>query len=69
MARQIDPDLGKFLGYGSQLAAGVLLGVFVGRWIDKKFHCEPYGLLISVTLGLSSGLYLLIRDGMKANKD
>ena len=69
MAMKIDPEMGKFLGYGSQLAAGAVLGYLVGRWIDEKFNCKPYGMLISVTLGLTSGMYLLIRDGIRANKD
>ena len=69
MARQMDPNLGKFLGYGSNLAAGVFLGVLLGRWIDNKFKIGPYGSLICIIVGTVSGLYLLIRDGIRANKD
>ena len=67
--RDDDQNWGKFLGYGLQMLVGVLLGVFVGRWVDGKFHSDPWGLLICVMLGLASGMYLLIKDAIRMNKD
>jgi F0F1-type ATP synthase assembly protein I len=64
-----DQDWGKYLGYGLQMLVGVLLGLFGGRWVDDKLHTDPWGLLIGVTLGLASGMYLLIKDAIRMNKD
>ena len=69
MANNDDPNWGQFLGYGFQICAGVLLGLFVGKWLDERYHWTPWGVLIGVSLGLASGMYLLIRDAMRMNKD
>jgi ATP synthase protein I len=64
-----DVNWGRYLGYGLQMLVGVLLGLFGGQWVDRKLHSEPWGLLIGVTLGLTSGMYLLIKDAIRMNKD
>jgi F0F1-type ATP synthase assembly protein I len=64
-----DANWGQYLGYGLQMLVGVLLGYFVGRWADGKFHSEPWGLLVGVMLGLAAGMYLLIKDAIRINKD
>ena len=64
-----DANLGQFLGYGFQICAGVILGLVVGKWLDNRYHWSPWGVLVGVLIGLASGMYLLIRDGMKINKD
>ena len=64
-----DANLGQFLGYGFQICAGVILGLVVGKWLDNRYHWAPWGVLVGVLIGLASGMYLLIRDGMKINKD
>jgi len=69
VAKKDDTNLGQFLGYGFQICAGVVLGLVVGNWLDHRYHWAPWGVLVGVTIGLASGMYLLIRDGMKINKD
>jgi F0F1-type ATP synthase assembly protein I len=64
-----DANWGQYIGYGFQICAGVLLGLLVGNWLDKRYHWAPWGLLVGVTLGLTSGMYLLIRDAIRINKD
>jgi F0F1-type ATP synthase assembly protein I len=64
-----DRHWGKFASSGLELAAGIGLGVVVGMWIDRRWHCDPWGLLIGTLLGFTSGMYLLIKDAMKSNKD
>jgi F0F1-type ATP synthase assembly protein I len=63
-----DSNWGKYLGYGLEMAVGVGLGLCAGLWFDKRFGSSPLGILIGVFLGLASGMYMLIRDGLKANK-
>lgn len=64
-----DQGWGKYLGYGLQMVVGVLLGLVVGQWVDRKLHSDPWGLLTGVMLGLASGMYLLIKDALRMNKN
>ena len=65
-----DSNLGRFASYGLQIAAGVGLGVWIGWWLDKRFPAlDPWGVVVGSMLGLASGMYMLIKDGLKANKD
>lgn len=57
---------GQFLGLGMQMAVGVLLGVFVGWWLDHKFGWQPWGVLVGAMTGLAGGLYLLFKETMTA---
>jgi len=64
-----DSNWGKFAAVGLEVAAGVGLGAVVGYWIDHKFRTEPWGVLIGSALGFASGMYLLFKEALKANKD
>ena len=64
-----DSPWGKYLGVGLQMLVGVGLGVAVGSWLDKKYGWEPWGLLVGTMLGLAGGMYLLIKDAIRMNKD
>lgn len=54
--------LGVALSAGSQLVVSVLLWLFVGQWLDKKLGTEPWLMLLGAVVGISSGLYLLIKE-------
>jgi ATP synthase protein I len=60
---------GKHLGVGLQMLVGVGLGFVVGNWIDKKYGTDPWGVMVCTMLGLASGMYLLIKDAIRINKD
>jgi hypothetical protein len=64
-----DVDWGRFLGVGLEIAIGAVLGYFVGRWADRKFNWGNYGTLGGVMLGVGAGMYLLIKDAIRINKD
>jgi len=64
-----DPNWGHYLGYGLQMLVGVVLGLLAGRWIDRKFHSDPWGVTGGSMLGLAAGMYLLIKDALRMNKD
>lgn len=49
------------LGAGTELVVSVLLGFFVGRWLDGKFATAPWLMLAGALIGISLGLYQLIR--------
>ena len=43
------------------LAGGPTAGFFVGRFVDQRFSSDPWGVTISVALGLMAGIYQTIR--------
>ncbi|MBE3570256.1 MAG: AtpZ/AtpI family protein [Bacillales bacterium] len=45
----------------SQLAGFVLIGIFLGRWIDGKCQTEPLFLVIGILLGLAAGTLAMLR--------
>ena len=56
------------LAYGLQILVGVGLGYLVGRWLDARYGWTN-GVVIGSLLGLAGGLYLLIKDAIRINKD
>ncbi len=69
MAERPDADWGHYLGYGLQIAVGAGLGWLLGSWLDKKFGWSPWGVMAGSMLGVAAGLYLLIKDALRMNKD
>ena len=64
-----DPNWGRYLGVGLQMLVGVGLGVLVGNWLDRKYGWAPWGVFACTMLGLAAGMYLLIKDAIRMNKD
>jgi len=36
-------------------------GVLIGRWLDKRFHTQPWLLLVFLLLGFGTGIRLTLR--------
>ena len=66
---QQDPNWGKHLGVGLQMLVGVGLGYLVGAWLDRRYGWYPWGVVIGCSLGTASGLYLLIKEALRMNRD
>jgi ATP synthase protein I len=64
-----DQNWGQYLGIGLQIGVGTALGYFVGSWLDRRYGWGPWGTLVGAMLGLASGMYLMIRDAIRMNKD
>ena len=54
------PLLG-LLSVGTVLVAGIVLGWFAGRWLDRRAGTEPWGVVIGVVLGSVAGFVELFR--------
>lgn len=69
MPKDDDINWGKVAGQGLNLAVGVVLGYFIGRWFDQRYGWESRGVLIGTSLGFAGGMYLFIKDAIHLNKD
>jgi ATP synthase protein I len=70
LAKQDDStNWGALAGIGFEMLAGVGLGLVCGWWLDKKFGWSPWGTIVCTLLGTAAGMYLLIKDGMRLNRD
>jgi hypothetical protein len=64
-----DQNWGRYLGIGLEMAIGVGLGFAVGSWLDRRYGWNNIGTLVGVGLGLAAGMYVLIKDAIRMNKD
>lgn len=46
---------------GIDLAITVLLGVWLGSWLDERMNTDPLFLIIGIFLGLAVGIIVIIR--------
>jgi len=56
------------LAYGLQILVGVGLGYLVGLWLQRRYGWSQ-AVVVGSLLGLAGGLYLLIKDAIRINKD
>jgi F0F1-type ATP synthase assembly protein I len=64
-----DSKRGRMAVVGLEIAAGAGLGAAIGTWIDRKWHSDPWGVLIGTFLGIAAGMYLLIKEAINTNKN
>ena len=69
MADEDKSGWGKGFTYGLEVAVGIGLGCLIGTWWDNHHNSGPWGLLIGVMVGGAAGMYLLIKDVNRMNKD
>lgn len=59
----------RFSYIGIFFGVAVLLGVFAGRWADRRFHTDPWLMMVGLLFGLASGFSELYRVSKAAMKD
>ena len=65
---KFDANSGRYLGIGLEMLVGALLGYFVGHLLDKRYGWQ-WAAVTGAMLGVSAGLYALIRSAIRMNKD
>ncbi|MBI4051279.1 MAG: AtpZ/AtpI family protein [Elusimicrobia bacterium] len=55
----------RFLGIGLQLTGAILMGFFVGYWLDKKLGTQPWCMLAGAALGMAAGFYNFIKESLE----
>jgi ATP synthase protein I len=54
-------QIGPYLGLGTQLAASVIVFLFIGKWIDGQLGTYPIFLLVGAFTGAVGGFYHFIK--------
>ncbi|QQG52554.1 MAG: AtpZ/AtpI family protein [Candidatus Falkowbacteria bacterium] len=50
------------------IAFPVIIGVFLGKWLDNRFNTEPWLFLATVALSFVVSMYGLVKNAMKEFK-
>ena len=58
-------SVGTYLGLGLQFAAAILLFLYLGQWLDRRFGTAPWLLLACVFLGAGGSFYGIYRRLMR----
>ena len=69
MAIDDEGGWGRGLSYGFEIAVGAGLGALIGTWWDRHHGSSPWGLLVCLLVGCAAGMYVLIKDMNRINKD
>lgn len=58
----------SYAGLGLQFAAGIILFLYLGKWIDTQLGTSPVGLIAGVFLGATGSFYIAYRRLAAAQK-
>lgn len=61
-------EVGPYLGLGFQLAATILLMLYLGWLLDDYFGTEPWLIIIFSFFGGFAGIYNVIKSTINLNK-
>ncbi len=62
-------DLGTYGTVGLEFGLSVLVGLFGGQWLDRKFHTDPWLTFIGMGFGIAAGARTLWRTARKAQQE
>ena len=51
----------RFAGIGFYIGGSIVLGVFLGLWLDGKLHTRPLLAIVGLFLGLINAIYGVYR--------
>jgi len=54
---------------GLEFAGAALVMTLVGYYIDLRYESKPWGALIGATVGFAGGMYLFIKEALRANRE
>ena len=60
-AARLARSAAKYGGVGLQFAASILLFLYAGQWVDRRFGTKPWGILIGVFVGAGAAFYSMYR--------
>ena len=54
---------------GLQLAATVGFGTWGGYWVDSRWNCSPWGIVVGAAAGAGAGLTIFLLDVLRMSKN
>jgi F0F1-type ATP synthase assembly protein I len=69
MAGKDERGWGKALGVGFEMITGMGLGAALGFWWDKHHASSPTGLVVGLVVGGAAGMYLMVKEVIRINKE
>lgn len=54
----------RYAGLGFEFLAALMVGLFLGQWIDQKLGSEPWAMIIGVFSGGAAAIYDMYRRSM-----
>lgn len=48
-------------GISAQLVGSILIGIFLGKWLDEKMGTLPLFLIFGLLIGLATGIFSMLR--------
>jgi ATP synthase protein I len=71
LKRTASPESSKAYKAATDFVAALVVGVFLGYWIDRWLGTTPIGIIVFMLLGFGAGFMNLYRSqmGPKSNKD
>jgi F0F1-type ATP synthase assembly protein I len=60
------PGPGAYAGFGMQFVVALLLFLYLGQWVDRRFGTSPVFLLIGIFVGAGGSFYAMYRKLMAA---
>jgi ATP synthase protein I len=61
--------LGTYGTVGLEFGLSILVGLFGGQWLDKKFDTAPWLTLVGLAFGTAAGVRSLLRALESAKRD
>lgn len=62
------PGLVLFTRLSGWIAGPVLLGVFIGKWLDRRYDTEPWLFLVTVGIAFFISMFGIVRDSLREMK-
>jgi F0F1-type ATP synthase assembly protein I len=59
---------GPLFGAGVQMAAGIVVMFFLGKWLDAKWGTTPWLMLAGILFGCAAGMTQFVRAANSASR-
>ena len=62
-------EAANFSYLGIFFGVAIVLGLVVGRWVDRRYHTDPWGGFVGLIVGVAAGFRELYRVSKQALRD